>query len=188
MALICEKMMAGSIFKKWCPQMRTSVFQRTSIQHSAPKFSRSFSHDKQKYRWEHYDHHKTIREQNKHNKDSHKNQDEKGTVIELTINPIGTEEESMASYVGVCARIIKNHDLNHEIHAMGTVMEGSVNECFDAVKDCIEACLRRAPRIMVNIRADVRPGAENRLHKKKHRIIEMVQRIEDNNVSDRPGC
>lgn len=170
-----------------CSRARTStLFQPFSSVASpfVPSSPALYSHDKQKYRQAHYtDHHHTTltedqrHEQLKHNRDKHR-AEEKDTVLEFQILPIGTSESSMSTYVATCAHILKDSELRHEVHSMGTVMEGSLEECFDVLKECIRRSLRRAPRLIVNMKADVRPGFSNRMHQKNRRITEVLQNID----------
>lgn len=122
---------------------------------------------------------KTTDEKNrelKHNKDKHR-PEEKDTVLDFQILPIGTAESSMSTYVASSAHILKESELRYEVHAMGTVVEGTLDEAFDALKQCIRAGLKRSPRLIVHAKADVRPGVENRLHQKNRRINEVMQNI-----------
>jgi len=141
-------------------------------------FARPFSHEKQKYRQLHFHANDNAKSDIKHFKDKHR-PEEKDTVVEFSINPIGTAENSMGSYVAIAARTAKKHQLRHEVHAMGTVAEGTLGECLDTIKDCITASLNTAPRVIVNIRADVRPGDENRIQKKSSKITQILQNVGD---------
>lgn len=42
------------------------------------------------------------------------------------VYPIGTNDDSMSSYTATCARIVANSGMNHEVNAMGTIVEGFV--------------------------------------------------------------
>lgn len=108
---------------------------------------RFFSHDKQKYRWTHYEnkdiHGKPLsplsNEQQKHKE---LDTNDFSTVMEFSyfiflvfnkmlnvflknrIAPLGTAEVSLGKYVGISNRIVLNNGMKHEVHPMGTVVEG----------------------------------------------------------------
>eukprot|EP01094_Clydonella_sp_ATCC50884_P027852 TRINITY_DN8186_c0_g1_i1.p3 TRINITY_DN8186_c0_g1~~TRINITY_DN8186_c0_g1_i1.p3 ORF type:complete len:153 (+),score=42.08 TRINITY_DN8186_c0_g1_i1:139-597(+) len=100
------------------------------------------------------------------------------TVLEFSVMPVGGGDDSAASHVGVAARTLKNRGLEHEVHAMGTIVEANLDEALDAIKECVEHSLKRCPRVSLSIRADIRPGKEGRLHKKRARIQSLLQNIE----------
>jgi len=130
------------------------------------------SHDAQRYRWEHYGKNKKHPDKEE-SKSELKHRHEKDTVMEFTITPLGTDELSTAGYVALASRICRNHELKHEVHPMGTVVEGSVDECLDLLKDCIEKSVQRGPRIILSARIDVRPGEYQRMDKKHKKILEI---------------
>lgn len=84
---------------------------------------------------------------------------------------MGTTEMSLSSYVGVSNRIVMDRGLRHEVHPMGTVCEGTLDQCVDALKEVINKSLHRAPRIIASVHFDVRPEDQgDRLSKKWARI------------------
>jgi uncharacterized protein YqgV (UPF0045/DUF77 family) len=66
------------------------------------------------------------------------------------------------------------------MHAMGTIVEGPLHECFDAVSQCVDAALKKSPRVIINIRGDVEPGNQNTIHSKNAKISAMMSHIEPN--------
>eukprot|EP01116_Phalansterium_solitarium_P017573 TRINITY_DN4367_c0_g1_i3.p1 TRINITY_DN4367_c0_g1~~TRINITY_DN4367_c0_g1_i3.p1 ORF type:complete len:133 (+),score=32.23 TRINITY_DN4367_c0_g1_i3:299-697(+) len=97
----------------------------------------------------------------------------------FSITPLGTSQESSLQHtVEAAARVVVVRGLRHELHPAGTLIEGSMDECFEAVKECITDSLKRAPRIIVGLRADVHPGAQNRLHQHQVEITRILGRIE----------
>ncbi|KAL6059990.1 hypothetical protein QOT17_013851 [Balamuthia mandrillaris] len=158
---------------------------------------RHYSHDKQKYRLEHFAPHKGERrdqsktpqeerkEQLQHNKDKHRNPDEeKDTVLEFSLYPFGTDETSLSSYINSSVSIVHKRGLRHEVHSMGTVVEGSLDQCFEVIREVVEKCVRKgAPRLVLNFRADVSPGMSgNRLHNKQRRIGAATMNVEPMDV------
>lgn len=45
------------------------------------------------------------------------------------------------------------------------------------VKQAVDKSLRKAPRVVVNVKADVRPGYENRLARKTARITTVLDTL-----------
>eukprot|EP01116_Phalansterium_solitarium_P017572 TRINITY_DN4367_c0_g1_i1.p1 TRINITY_DN4367_c0_g1~~TRINITY_DN4367_c0_g1_i1.p1 ORF type:complete len:166 (+),score=30.39 TRINITY_DN4367_c0_g1_i1:33-530(+) len=131
------------------------------------------------YRIEHLEERKLDKHaQLQHNKDKHR-PEEKDCVVEFSITPLGTSQESSLQHtVEAAARVVVVRGLRHELHPAGTLIEGSMDECFEAVKECITDSLKRAPRIIVGLRADVHPGAQNRLHQHQVEITRILGRIE----------
>jgi uncharacterized protein (TIGR00106 family) len=77
-------------------------------------------------------------------------------IIDLCVVPLGVGV-SVSPYIATCERIIKEHDLNHHLHAYGTNIEGE----WDAVMACVKAChvaLHEAgvPRITTTIKLGTR--------------------------------
>eukprot|EP01124_Arcella_intermedia_P035416 TRINITY_DN9014_c0_g1_i1.p1 TRINITY_DN9014_c0_g1~~TRINITY_DN9014_c0_g1_i1.p1 ORF type:complete len:171 (-),score=31.38 TRINITY_DN9014_c0_g1_i1:49-561(-) len=135
-------------------------------------FSRRWmSHDHQKYRWEHYGKGKHDKQESK---SELKHRNEPDTVMELTVTPVGSTESSLATYVALSARICKNHELRHEVHPMGTVVEGSVDDCLAVIREVLEKSLTKVDRVVMNARLDVRPGELHRLDKKHKKLQEIT--------------
>lgn len=164
----------GTLLYKGMFRPLSFSFWRTSLNVQV-KHCRSFrgtiqplSHDKQKYRLQHFNPHvkQTL-------------PDPRDTVTEFSIIPIGVKDESsLGTFVATCARVIKNNNVQHEVHAMGAVIEGSLAECLDIIKQCSDACLKRTPRILISMKADIRPGNENRLYKKNAKINLILNSVE----------
>ena len=94
------------------------------------------------------------------------------TLVEFSITPLGVGE-SVSSYVARCSRLVKQSGLSNELHAMGTIIEGNLDECFDLIKSCIRDVLQDTPRVTAAIKVDVRPGKRGRIRAK----VEAVEKI-----------
>ena len=71
--------------------------------------------------------------------------------------------ESVSRYVARSLDIIDASGLDYRLHAMGTVLEGEWDECFDVVKECYAAMSSDCDRISCTIKVDARKGASGRL-------------------------
>jgi uncharacterized protein YqgV (UPF0045/DUF77 family) len=74
----------------------------------------------------------------------------------------------------------------HEAHPMGTVVEGTVDECLDLLREILDKSLSRSPRVILNAKLDVRPGEYNRLEKKRKRIRDELAEVEKNTPETEP--
>eukprot|EP01121_Diplochlamys_sp_Union-15-3_P004659 TRINITY_DN14852_c0_g1_i1.p1 TRINITY_DN14852_c0_g1~~TRINITY_DN14852_c0_g1_i1.p1 ORF type:complete len:155 (+),score=32.82 TRINITY_DN14852_c0_g1_i1:57-521(+) len=102
------------------------------------------------------------------------------TVMDFALVPLGTADSSMATYTATSSRVLKDSGLKHEVHPMGNIVEGDIDECLDALKEVIEKSLHRTGRLSVNVRLDVMPGGgDNRIHKKKAKITEILSHTGD---------
>jgi uncharacterized protein (TIGR00106 family) len=77
-------------------------------------------------------------------------------VAELALDVIG-EGTSEKTFVEAVAEVLDERGLAHEVTPTATVVEGELDEIFDAVRACHEACARRgAKRIVTTVRVDDR--------------------------------
>ena len=94
-------------------------------------------------------------------------------LAELEIIPIGTNSPSLSSLLAEVAKIIDRSGLDYRVGPMGTVVEGDWDQIMQAAKQCHQALLQSAARVMTTIRIDDRrdkPG--------NGRIIQKVQSLE----------
>ena len=55
-------------------------------------------------------------------------------VVFLTITPLGTGTPSVSSYVAGVERILRGTGLKHQLTAMGTIIEGDLDEILSVVR------------------------------------------------------
>lgn len=94
-------------------------------------------------------------------------------LAELEIVPIGTKTPSLSALLADVATLIDQSGLDYRVGPMGTVVEGEWDRVLTLAKQCHQAVLRSADRVMTTIRIDDRkdqpaPG----------RIIRKVQSLE----------
>jgi uncharacterized protein (TIGR00106 family) len=94
------------------------------------------------------------------------------TLVEFSISPLGAGE-SVSPYVARCVQKIQKSGLDHELHSMGTIVEGSLDECFDLIKGCMRDVLKDNSRVTAAIKVDLRPGKRGRIQSK----VEAVKKI-----------
>jgi uncharacterized protein (TIGR00106 family) len=86
-------------------------------------------------------------------------------LAEFTIIPIGVGE-SLGDRIARVVQIVEDSGLPYKANPMGTVVEGKWEEVMAVIKNCHEASLKDAPRLITSITIDERPGKPNRIDEK----------------------
>jgi len=93
-------------------------------------------------------------------------------LLEMSITPLG-KGESVSPYVAECVRLVEASGLDFELHAMGTIVEGELDEVLDLLRRCVEAVARHSNRVTCAAKLDYRRGQSGRIKSK----VDSVQRI-----------
>ena len=82
-------------------------------------------------------------------------------ILELSVNPIGTETPSVAKYVARAIEVIqKEKGIKHTTTPMGTILEGELNQLLDLIPKMHEAVFKAGVnRIVTVIKIDDRRDA-----------------------------
>ena len=94
-------------------------------------------------------------------------------LAELEIVPIGTKSASLSDLLVEVAKLVDQSGLDYRVGPMGTVVEGDWDRIMQLAKQCHQAILKSADRVMTTIRVDDRkdkPGP--------NRIVQKVQSLE----------
>ena len=83
-------------------------------------------------------------------------------VLDFSIVPLG-KWESVSPFVARSLDIIDRSGLPYRCHAMGTLLEGELDEVLAVVKQCFHAMAVDCNRIECSIKMDYRKGYTNRL-------------------------
>ena len=86
-------------------------------------------------------------------------------LLEFSITPMGVGE-SVSQYVARAVDIIDKSGLKYQLHAMGTIVEGELDQVLDVLKRCVEALAKDCDRISVAAKLDYRKGTSSRLDEK----------------------
>lgn len=86
-------------------------------------------------------------------------------LLEMSIVPMGVGE-SVSSYVAKCVRLIEASGLEYELHAMGTIVEGTLPEVLALMQQCIELLANDSDRVTCTAKLDYRKGASGRIRSK----------------------
>ncbi len=79
------------------------------------------------------------------------------SLIEFSIVPVGSGEH-LSDHVAKCTRLVRESGIKNELHAMGTILEGDLDECFELIKKCLDEVRKDSPRVSAAIRVDIRSG------------------------------
>jgi uncharacterized protein (TIGR00106 family) len=86
-------------------------------------------------------------------------------LLEFSLAPMD-KGQSVSPYVARCLSIIDSSGLDYRLHAMGTIIEGELEEVLDVFKRCVEALGEDCDRITGSAKLDFRRGYRGRLETK----------------------
>jgi uncharacterized protein (TIGR00106 family) len=82
-------------------------------------------------------------------------------LLDFSMTPLG-KGESVSPYVARCLEVTTS-GLDYRLHAMGTTLEGELDQVLDVVRRCFEALQSDCDRIIGDLTSSRRPlrGAED---------------------------
>ena len=80
-------------------------------------------------------------------------------LAELEIVPIGTKSASLSRLLSTVASLIDQSGLDYRVGPMGTTVEGDWDRVMQVAKQCHQAMLQAADRVMTTIKIDDRRDA-----------------------------
>ena len=89
-------------------------------------------------------------------------------IAEISIVPIGTQSTSVSSYVAACLKVLEGSGLTHEVHGMGTIIEGDLKALFETILKMHEVpfeagALRVVTTIKIDDRRDKKTSAKGKV-------------------------
>ena len=96
-------------------------------------------------------------------------------LLEFSMFPLD-KGESLSQYVARSIDIIDRSGIGYQTHAMGTVLEGEIDQVLDVVRRCYEAMAVDCNRIECSIKIDSRKGSHGRLRSKVASVEEKLGR------------
>ena len=96
-------------------------------------------------------------------------------LLDFSVTPLG-KGESVSSYVARCLEIVAASGLDYRLHAMGTTLEGELDEALAVVRRCFEALQADCDRISCSIKIDYRKGPGGRLEGKVRKVESLLGR------------
>lgn len=95
-------------------------------------------------------------------------------IADICVIPIGAEV-SLSPYIAACERILRDANLNAELHAYGTTVEGDWDAVMAAIKKCHEAVHEMGvPRISTTIKIGTRM---DRAQTKQDKVDSVEQKL-----------
>jgi uncharacterized protein (TIGR00106 family) len=86
-------------------------------------------------------------------------------LVAFSITPLGIGED-VGEVVAEAIRVVRESGLPNHTDSMFTTIEGDWNEVMGVVREACEAVQRRAPRVGLTLKADIRPGVTDGLTSK----------------------
>jgi len=96
-------------------------------------------------------------------------------LLEFSMFPLD-KGESLSRYVARSIDIIDRSGVAYQTHAMGTVLEGEIDQVLDVVRRCYDAMAVDCNRIECSIKIDARKGSTGRLQSKVASVEEKLGR------------
>ncbi|HTU91717.1 MAG TPA: MTH1187 family thiamine-binding protein [Gemmataceae bacterium] len=96
-------------------------------------------------------------------------------LLDFSMTPLG-KGESVSPYVARCLEIVAASGLDYRLHAMGTTLEGELDEVLAVVRRCFEALQPDCNRISCSIKIDYRKSSAGRLRSKIEKVQGLVNR------------
>ncbi len=97
-------------------------------------------------------------------------------LLEFSISPL-EKGDSVSQYVARSLEIIANSGLDYRLHAMGTIVEGELDQVLKVLRDCMEVMASDCDRITCTAKMDYRQGHSGRLESK---VTSVVDKIDQN--------
>jgi uncharacterized protein (TIGR00106 family) len=96
-------------------------------------------------------------------------------LLEFSMAPL-EKGASVGEYVARSLKIIDESGLDYRLHAMGTIVEGELDEVLAVLKDCFQAMAADCERITCAAKLDYRRGHSGRLKAKVASVEEKLGR------------
>ena len=102
-------------------------------------------------------------------------------LLDFSMTPLG-KGESVSPYVARCLEVVAASGLDYRLHAMGTTLEGELDDVLAVVRRCFEALSTDCDRVSCAIKIDYRKGPGGRLESKVRKVEALVGRPLKSNV------
>ena len=96
-------------------------------------------------------------------------------LLEMSITPLGVGD-SVSQYVAQCVELIDQSGLDYELHAMGTIVEGELDQVLDLMRRCIERVAQHSDRVTCAAKLDFRRGHTGRIRSKVTSVEQKLGR------------
>jgi len=96
-------------------------------------------------------------------------------LMDFSMFPVD-KGESLSAYVARVIAIVDDSGLPYRLHAMGTTVEGELDELLDLLKRCFEELRRDCRRIVCRVYFDDRQGRSGALEEKVRSVERQLGR------------
>ena len=96
-------------------------------------------------------------------------------LLEFSMSPL-SKGDSVCPYVARSLEIIDQSGLDYRLHAMGTIIEGELDQVLDVMRKCMEAMSADCDRITCTAKLDYRKGYSGRLESKVASVKQKLGR------------
>ena len=96
-------------------------------------------------------------------------------LLEFSMAPL-EKGASVGDYVARSLKIIDESGLDYRLHAMGTIIEGEIDQVLGVLKQCFDAMAADCDRITCTAKLDYRRGYRGRLETKVSSVEEKLGR------------
>ena len=103
-------------------------------------------------------------------------------LLEFSVSPLGAGE-SVSPVVARCLEIVERSGLDYQLHAMGTLVEGELDDVLGVLRECVATVAADFPRVTCTAKLDVRRGHSGRLQAK----VASVERQLGRQLKKTPG-
>jgi len=102
-------------------------------------------------------------------------------ILEISVVPIGTSSTSLSNFVAGCLEELKHSrgDIRYELTAMGTIIEGELEEILAIARRMHEAPFNRGiKRVVTTIKIDDRRDVEASIEQKVSSVKEKNKKTD----------
>ncbi|OIP27710.1 MAG: hypothetical protein CO103_08400 [Chloroflexi bacterium CG_4_9_14_3_um_filter_45_9] len=98
------------------------------------------------------------------------------TIAEISIIPLGTKTASVSKYVAAAVKILQQEkNLKYELTAMGTIIEGDLDNILTVARKMHEAALNQgALRVVTTIKIDER---RDKIQTMKDKVDSLIKEL-----------
>jgi uncharacterized protein (TIGR00106 family) len=96
-------------------------------------------------------------------------------LLEFSMAPL-EKGASVGEYVARSLKIIDESGLDYRLHAMGTIVEGEIDDVLGVLKKCFESMAAECERITCTAKLDYRRGHTGRLEAKVRSVEKKLGR------------
>lgn len=100
-------------------------------------------------------------------------------IVEISIVPLGTGSTSLSPYVAACEKVLRENsgDLKYELTAMGTILEGDLDQIMTLVRRLHEVPFDLgARRVSTSIKIDDRRDRPGTIEQKVKSVEEKLEK------------